>query len=74
MSYSEEQTRSYNSMMYSWGVFEEMKQAIKKEKCPIHKKTLKLGANWERKDDLDITVYKFCCLEFATQIANQFKE
>lgn len=74
MSYSEEQTISYNSMMYAWGVFEEMKQTLKKQKCPVHHKALKLGASWEREYDLDITVYKYCCSDFATHIANQFIE
>ena len=74
MSYSEEQTRSYNSMMYAWGVFEDMKQILKKEKCPIHNKAAKMAASWERNYDLDITVYKYCCVDFATKIANKFIE
>lgn len=74
MGYNEEQTISYNSLMYAWGVFEEMKQVLKKEKCPIHKKALKLGASWERAYELDITVYKYCCIDFASKIAKVFEE
>jgi len=55
-------------------VFDEMKQSLSKEKCSAHNKKLKLGASWEREYDLDITIYKYCCIDFATQIANQFIE
>ena len=74
MSYNEEQTRAYNSLMYAFGVFDEMKETLSKVKCSTHNKKLKMGASWERDYDIDVTIYKYCCMNFAEEIANKFVE
>jgi hypothetical protein len=72
MGYSEEQTRVYNSMMYAFNVFDEMKKNLSSDKCHIHNKKLKMEASWEREYDIDITIYKYCYVDFAEQIAKKF--
>lgn len=74
MSYNEEQSRSYDAMLYAFSEFENMKKVLSQEKCQVHNKKLKMGANWEREYDIDITIYKYCCMEFAKQIADKFIE
>lgn len=74
MSYSEEQTRAYESMMYEFEVFEEMKKKLSKNRCPIHNKRLKVEASWENEYDIDIFISNYCCVGFAEQMANPFIE
>jgi hypothetical protein len=72
MSYSEEQTRAYESMMYDFGHFNTMKKTLSKIKCPVHNKQLKMEANWENDYDIDIEISKYCCIDFAKQIEKEF--
>lgn len=74
MSYNEEQTRAYESMMYSFEQFETMKKLLSKRKCLIHNKRLKMEANWENEYDIDIVISKYCCTDFAKQIGKEFIE
>ena len=74
MSYNEEQTRAYNSMMYDFEVFEEIKKSLSKNKCSVHNKKLKMEANWENEYDIDIVISKYCCAAFAEEIAKKFIE
>lgn len=72
MSYSEEQTRDYNAMLYAFEMFDKIKRELSKSKCLVHNKRLTMNAIWENEYDVDITISKYCCLQFATQIAKQF--
>ncbi|MBS1511094.1 MAG: hypothetical protein JST86_09645 [Bacteroidetes bacterium] len=72
MSYSPEQTEKYETMMVGFNIFEEMKQELKLRKCPLHHKRLKVEANWSRDYDIDISISKYCCMEFAQQVGKEF--
>lgn len=74
MSYTEEQTRAYNSMVCDFKFFDDLKKSLSKTKCPIHNKKIKMVANWEREYDIEIIISNYCCLAFAAQIAKHFKD
>ncbi|HMJ48841.1 MAG TPA: hypothetical protein VK498_16025 [Ferruginibacter sp.] len=72
MSYNEEQTRQYNLMLSSFDIFNKIKKELSKNKCQTHNKKLKMEANWENEYDVDILISKYCCIDFALQIAKVF--
>ncbi len=71
MSYNEEQTRAYNSMLYACEQFDIMKKTLSNAKCQTHNKKLKMSVNWERDYDTDVIIYNYCCANFAEQIAKK---
>lgn len=74
MSYSEDETRGYNSMLYNFEVFAEMKKSLSKIKCSVHNKKLKMKADWENEYFVDIFISKYCCTDFAEEMAKHFIE
>jgi hypothetical protein len=68
MSYSYEQQRAYASMEWTWGEFDKMKVDLKSLKCPVHNKRTWAAAEWVKNYDVDISIYRYCCAEFAEQI------
>ena len=72
MSYSYEQQQAYSSMQWTWGEFEKMKQDLKTLKCRLHNKRVWAGVEWMRDYDLDVSIYRYCCLDFAEQIKKLF--
>jgi hypothetical protein len=72
MGYSYEQQQAYGSMEWTWGEFDKMKEDLKTRKCPVHKKRAWAGVEWMRNYELDVSVYRYCCMEFAEEIKKLF--
>lgn len=74
MGYNEDDTRSYQSMIYSVGLYEDLRKAILWNKCEVHKKKLKINISYEYNYEISITISDFCCTEFAKQVAKTFED
>jgi hypothetical protein len=72
MSYSYEQQMAYSSMVWTWEEFDKMKQDLKIRKCRIHKKRAWAAVEWEKDYDVDVSIYRYCCLDFAEEIKKLF--
>lgn len=74
MSYSYEQQRAYASMEWTWGEFTKMKQDLRQRRCPVHKKLAWAAVEWEKDYDVDVSIYRYCCLDFAEEIKKIFDD
>lgn len=74
MNYSEEETRAYQSMIYSVGIYEDLRKSILWNKCEVHKKKLKINISYDYNYEISTTISDYCCTEFAKQVAKTFEE
>lgn len=72
MGYSYEKQQAYGSMEWTWGEFDKMKADLKLRKCAVHKKRAWAGVEWMRNYEVDVSIYRYCCMEFAEEIKKLF--
>ena len=64
----------YIGLQVSQQRFDEIRKAQLYTKCPIHKKRVKMELDWTGEYDLHITISKYCCKDFAAEMAKPFIE
>lgn len=72
MGYRKDETDLYNTMLNSFVIFKELKKRLSQHKCTVHGKKIKMEVEWENDYEVNIYISKYCCAEFAKEMAVHF--
>lgn len=72
MSYSEEQQRSYATMLWKLDEAKKIRDSLKGRKCPVHKNKAYVSEVWEEDYEVNIYISRYCCREYALEIKEVF--
>lgn len=74
MGYSSDQTRMYNAMLNQMEEFKTIKKKLMYNKCPDHKKRLKLTCVSDNDYSVEIQISEYCCTAFADVMEKELRE
>ncbi|MEO6730316.1 MAG: hypothetical protein ABIN01_03810 [Ferruginibacter sp.] len=72
MSYSQDEGHRYEIMLSNLRELERIKKKLSGNKCIVHKKSVKIEANYEFDYSIQIVITKCCCNDFGKIVAEHF--